>query len=360
MMEEIQTATADLWRLELKKAVGGSGVNCVDIIVVDLKTRSGLEGRGFSYVLGSPGKTATYAARELITNFIIKKPLVHPESLAQKIRQSFNRTGRGPNSIAHAALDTAVWDLYAKSLNCPVGIAMGGSEREIPVYGSGGFNTNQSPEEAAQQAHAYLEQGVKAVKPRVAGNRKDEKVIEAVRVAIGDKADLMLDANEKCDQTSAIRLLEMARSYNTLFVEEPLPANNLSGYRQISAKSSCSLAVGEHLQGVTEAYPFLADGICNIIQPDLAMMGGLTECLRLARYAEILNISVAPHFLPNIFIHLAVAMPNVVWLEDFPLLEPIFNSPETFNSSGMLELNGLPGLGLEWDEEAKKRYKVEF
>jgi L-alanine-DL-glutamate epimerase-like enolase superfamily enzyme len=360
MMEEIQTAVAALWRLELKKAVGGSGVNSVEIIVVDLKTNAGLTGRGFSYVLGSTGHTAAIAARELIANFIIKKPLPHPESLAREIRQSFNRTGRGPNSIAQAAVDTAIWDLYAKSLNCSVGIAMGGKVREIPVYGSGGFNTIQSPEEAAEQARSYIEQGVKAVKPRVAGNRKDEKVIEAVSYTIEDRADLMLDANEKCDQTSAIRLLEIARSHNALFVEEPLPAQNLPGYRQISARTSCAIALGEHLQGVTEAYPFMADGICNIIQPDLAMMGGLTECLRIARYAEILGISVAPHFLPHVFIHLAAAAPNVTWLEDFPLLEPLFGNPQAFNSNGMLKLKTLPGLGLEWDEDAEKQYKVDF
>jgi L-alanine-DL-glutamate epimerase-like enolase superfamily enzyme len=360
MIKEIQTATADLWQLKLDKAVGGSGVSAVDIIIVDLKTRDGLEGRGFSYVLGSSGQTATYAAREIIKNFLIKKTLTHPESLAREIRQSFNRTGRGPNAIAHAAIDTAAWDLYGKSLNCPVGIAMGGSEREVPVYGSGGFNATQSPDEAVEQALSYIDLGVKAVKPRVSGKRKDEKIIEAVRSAIGDNADLMLDANEKCNQASAIRLLEIAHSHNALFVEEPLPALSTEGYRQISAKSTCAIAVGEHLQGITESSPFLMNGICNIIQPDLAMMGGLTESLRLARYAEMLDISVAPHFLPNVFIHLAIAMPNVIWLEDFPLLEPIFGNPETFDSSGMLVLNGLPGLGLNWDEDAEKRYKVDF
>ena len=360
MTEVIDTALAKLWHVELEKTVGGSGVNTVDVIVVDIKTKGGLSGRGFSYVLGSTGRIATIAARELIENFIIKKPLPHPELLAREISQSFNRTGRGPNTIAQAAIDTAIWDLYSKSLDCSVGVAMGGKNREVPVYGSGGFDTIQSPEEAAEQASRYIERGVKAVKPRVAGSSKDEKVIEAVRFSIGDRADLMLDANEKCDQTSAIRLLEIASNHNTLFVEEPLPAHNLSGYRQISARSSSAIALGEHLQGATEAYPFLADGICNIIQPDLSMMGGLTECLRISRYAEILGISVAPHFLPHVFIHLAIAMPNVIWLEDFPLLESLFGNPKPFNTSGLLALNKLPGLGLVWDKEAEKRYKVNF
>jgi L-alanine-DL-glutamate epimerase-like enolase superfamily enzyme len=360
MVEEIQTAAAKLWHVELETTVGGSGVNAVDVIVVDLKTKAGLTGRGFSYVLGSTGRTATIAARELIESFIINKPLPHPELLAKEIRQSFNRTGRGPNVIAQAAIDTAIWDLYAKSLDCSVGVAMGGKAREVPVYGSGGFNTIQSPEEAAEQAQSYLERGVRAVKPRVAGSLKDEKVIEAVRYVIEGKADLMLDANEKCDQASAIRLMEVANNNGVLFVEEPLPAQNLSGYLQISKRTSCAIALGEHLQGVSEAYPFMADGICNIIQPDLAMMGGLTECLRIVRYAEIIGTSVAPHFLPHIFIHLAAVSSNITWLEDFPLLEPIFGNPQTFNSNGVMTLNGLPGLGLEWDEGAERQYKVDF
>jgi L-alanine-DL-glutamate epimerase-like enolase superfamily enzyme len=300
------------------------------------------------------------SARELIKNFVVNKPIPHPELLAREIRQSFNRTGRGPNSIAQAALDTAIWDLYAKALDCSVGVAMGGKPREITVYGSGGFNTNQAPEEAADQAQLYIGRGIKAVKPRVSGTRKDEKVIESVRSVIGDSVDMMLDANEKCDHASAIRLLEIANSNNTLFVEEPLPAQNLSGYRYISTRSSSAIALGEHLQGMTEAYPFMADGLCSIIQPDLAMMGGLTECLRIARYAEVLGISVAPHFLPHIFIHLAAVSENVIWLEDFPLLEPLFGNPQTFNTNGMLTPNGLSGLGLEWDKESEQRYKVDF
>ena len=360
VVDKIQKTTAELWHVKLETAVGGSGVNSVDVIVVDLETKAGLMSRGFSYVLSSSGRATTIAAREQLANFVTQTPLKHPELLAEEIRNSFNRTGRGPNAIAQAAIDTAIWDLYAKSLDCSVGIAMGGKARNVPVYGSGGFNTIQSPEEAANQAQSYLKRGVKAVKPRVAGNHKDEKVIETVKRVIGNEADLMLDANEKCDQSSALRLLEMACSHNVLFVEEPLPAHNLSGYRQIASRSTCAIALGEHLQGVTEAHPFMDDRICSMIQPDLAMMGGLTECLRLTRYAEILGISVAPHFLPHIFVHLAAVSPNVTWLEDFPLLEPIFGNPQTFDTNGSMTLSTLPGLGLEWDPDASKRYKVDF
>ena len=359
MTDVVKTAMAELWRVRLESAVGGSGVNSVDVIIVDLATEAGLSGRGFSYVLGTKGHTALAAAKEILCNFVSGRKMTHPELFARGVRNSFNRTGRGPNSIALASIDTAMWDLYAKSLDCSVGVVMGGEERHVPVYGSGGFNTIQSPTEAAEQALSYVKRGVKAVKPRVSGGRGDEPVIRAVKDAIGTGADLMLDANEKCDSASAMRLLEIASSYGALFVEEPLPAQDLSGYRFLSSRTRSGIALGEHLQGVVEAHPFMADGICAVIQPDLAMMGGLTECLRIARYAEIVGISVAPHFLPNVFVHLAAAAPNLTWLEDFPLLEPLFGDPQTFDADGMLSLGEQPGLGLEWSEEAREKYRLD-
>lgn len=88
------------------------------------------------------------------------------------------------------------------------------------------------------------------------------------------------------------------------------------------------------------------------------MMGGLTECLRVARLAEALGLEVAPHFLPNLFVHLAAASPSVTWLEDFPLLEPLLGNPQTFDGSGRLSLPDTPGHGLAWADGARESFRV--
>jgi L-alanine-DL-glutamate epimerase-like enolase superfamily enzyme len=208
------------------------------------------------------------------------------------------------------------------------------------------------------QARSYVRRGVKAVKPRVAGDPSDRQLIARICEFVEGTAFVAVDANEKCSAASAAWLLSTARDYGLLFIEEALPARDLAGYRALAA-GGVPLATGEHLQGLDEAAPFIADRLCRVIQPDLAMMGGITESLRVTRLAEALGVEVAPHFLPNLFVHLAAVSPSVTWLEDFPLLEPLFGNPATFDDAGRLAMPGVPGHGLLWADGARKDFRVE-
>src|SRR5690606_32223516 len=105
---------------------GGSGVASLDVLLAKAHLAGGLEGLGFSYVLGGSGQAALAAARLLAASHLEGKPLHHPESAWRGMAASLNRTGRGPNYIGLAALDVALWDAYAKALEVPLGIAMGG------------------------------------------------------------------------------------------------------------------------------------------------------------------------------------------------------------------------------------------
>jgi L-alanine-DL-glutamate epimerase-like enolase superfamily enzyme len=155
----------------------------------------------------------------------------------------------------------------------------------------------------------------------------------------------MVDANEKGDLPRAQRLLAAAADAGALFVEEPLPATEVLGYRLLAATAPCPIAHGEHLQGLDRFAVALADRTASVIQPDLAMAGGLTPCLQVAQLAQGAGVSVAPHFLPGLFVHLAAASPAVTWLEDFPLVEPYLEGwPQM--QDGMLSLSDRPGHGL--------------
>lgn len=351
---------AELWRYRLDKPVGGSGVASVDVIVTEIIDDQGRTGLGFSYVLAGDGDAAARAAQRLLDLHVIGKPFGHPESLHSRVRATFNRTGRGPLYVGLAAVDVAAWDLYAKQLGVPLGVAMGGAPRATAVYGSGGLRAGQDPAEAVETARAYVERGCRAVKPRVGGVPGDRALIADVADALQDKAFVAVDANEKCSTATADWLLRTAREYGLLFVEEPLPAHDMAGHRALAATSGVTIATGEHLQGLDEAAPFLTERLCRIIQPDLAMMGGLSECLRVTRLAEALGLEVAPHFLPNLFVHLAAVSSSVTWLEDFPLLEPLFGNPQTFDTSGQLSLSATPGHGLAWAAGARQSFKIAF
>ncbi len=357
-MSRFEKAETTLLRYQLDQPVGGSGVSAMDVVLVELTDSDGATGLGFAYVIGGEGgEVVLAAARSAIERLVLNQALVPPQSLWRRVLASFNRTGLGPNMVALAAIDVAAWDMEAHRRGVPMGVAMGGASRAVPVYGSGGFTPNQSPKEAADTALAHTARGLSAVKPRVRGASSDAALMGAVRAALPPNVEVMFDANEKCDLIRARRLLAEARDHGALFVEEPLPAYALAGYRSL-APGPVALAAGEHLQGRTSFLPFLSEGLVGLIQPDLSMAGGLTPVLEIATMAEAFDVSMAPHFLPGLFVHVASVSPAVTWLEEFPLLEPLFEGWPELGSNGLLEPREVPGHGLSVAEDVRKKFAL--
>ena len=148
--------------------------------------------------------------------------------------------------------------------------------------------------------------------------------------------------------------MAMARDHGLLFVEEPLPASSVEGYRKLAASAGAAIATGEHLQTRASFLPFISERIAAVIQPDLAMIGGLTPVLELATLAESFDAIVSPHFLPGLFAHVAAAAPSMRWLEEFPLLEPMFDGWPDIDANGGMIATASPGHGLTLNERYRK------
>jgi L-alanine-DL-glutamate epimerase-like enolase superfamily enzyme len=355
----IDHATASLLRYRLDAPVGGSGVSSVDLVIVDLVDADGATGLGFTYVLGSAGSAPVLAAaREQLERHVLGQSIVPPPALWSRVAAGFNRTGFGPNMLALAAIDVAAWDLHARRRGLPLGTAMGGVSRVVPVYGSGGFSATQAPAEAAAAAERHTARGYSAVKPRVRGARSDAPLLEAVCAVVPTHVQVMADANEKCDLPGARRLLDCARGLGLVFVEEPLPAAALEGYRALARAGGAAVAAGEHLQGRGAFLPFITEHLAAVVQPDLAMAGGLTPILEVAVLCEAFDVALSPHFLPGLFVHVAAASPAVTWLEDFPLIEPLFDGWPELSPAGTLEPRAAPGHGLVLEPTARRRFAV--
>lgn len=339
-------ASARIAAFKLDKPVGGSGVAAVDVVIVDVADSDGARGLGFSYVLGGCATAVLAAATDQIERHVRGKAIAPPQAIWRRVASGFNRTGYGPNIIALAALDVALWDLWAKRQSLPLYAAMGGEARAVDVYGSGYFNPAQTPEQAVDAALPQIARSLKAIKPRVKGARSDAALLQAVRKAIPDSVHIMTDANEKCDLASARWLLACARDQGLLFVEEPMPAYAIEGYRALNAAEPGLVASGEHLQGRHSFMPLVSERLVNTIQPDLAMVGGLTPCLELAATADAFDIALSPHFLPGVFVHLACATPAVKWIEEFPLLEPMFEGWPEIDAGGQMKPRDVAGHGL--------------
>ena len=354
----ITHATASLLRYGLDVPVGGSGVSSVDVIVVDMTDKDGAIGLGFSYVLAGGGEVVLAAARAQLQRHVINQPAIPPRALWRRIAAGFNRAGLGPNLLALAAIDVAAWDLDARRRGVPLGVALGGELRPVPVYGSGAFTATQSPAAAAEAARAHAARGLRAVKPRMRGAREDAGVLAAVRAALPAGVHVMADANEKCDLLAARWLLAAARDQGVLFVEEPLPASAVEGYRALAASGGAAMATGEHLQGRAAFLPFITEGIAAVVQPDLAMAGGLTPMLEICTLCEAFDVAVSPHFLPGLFVHLAAASPVVTWIEEFPLLEPLFDGWPALSAGGTLTPGSAPGHGLAIPGDRRAHFAI--
>lgn len=359
MAGTIKKASAELWVYPLSGPTGGSGITAVDVIVVDLEDDQGNTGTGFSYVLGGGGRTVTGATRDMLDRFVSDQEIIPPQAMWRRLAGSLNRLGRGVGYLAIAAIDVAMWDLHAKRQGVPLSTALGGVARTLPVYGSGGFGPMQDPDAAVARALDYADRGCTAVKLRVAGAPSDIPRIQAVAEALPDGVDIMADANEKCDLTRAQWLVNVLADVNALWLEEPLPAQDTNGFATLAQNSAVPIATGEHHQGAVELTPLMEARAVSVIQPDLAMMGGITECLRVAQMAEHYGLVVSPHFLPSLFIHVAAAAPSIRWMEDFPLLEPLFDNPVDMGADGNISPPDGPGHGLVWADGAREQYRSE-
>lgn len=348
---KIRKVALSILNHKLPGATGGSGVTEVDVITCEIAAEDGAQGFGFSYAIGGRGAASACAARAITGELLVGARLDHPEAVWQRLRAACNRTGRGPNFVGLAAVDVALWDLHARRLGVSLGEAMGGAQRPVAGYGSGGYRPGQSDEDILAQIGRHRDAGFKAIKLRLSGAPQDIRVVEMVATHLGDGMRFMVDMNEKGSLTTARTLMAAVAEHHGFFVEEPLPAHDVDGYRALARSHPALAAAGEHLQGADAFLPFLKDGLCAVVQPDLAMMGGLTECLRLGRAAELFGVEVMPHFLPGLFVQLAAATPSVTLLEDFPLLEPLLDGLPGFDGAGMMAPREVPGHGLSLKPE---------
>jgi L-alanine-DL-glutamate epimerase-like enolase superfamily enzyme len=361
-MITIADARAELWRYRLDPPAGS--VTAMDVVVTTLTAEDGQTGTGFVPVALGVDDLPLRAARSLLERFVAGTALDHPVALWRRIVGSFGhgvrsyRTGFGPHFNALASIDVAAWDLYAKALNVPMGVAMGGTPRRMPVYGSGRFKRGQDPQEAADIASAFMREGARGVKVRCEAVPRDAKLLRAVAERIDGEIDLMIDANQRGTESSAVRLLHEAAAVGALFVEEPLPVTHHAGYEALARTTPCPIATGENFCGSQEAAPYLINRWCSVIQPDLTSMAGLTECLRTAQLAEHCNVEVAPHFFPGLFIQLAACTPHMKWLEDFPTIEPLFAVIPVMEPDGYMTPPDAPGHGLVLSDDARAEFRI--
>jgi D-galactarolactone cycloisomerase len=288
---------------------------------------------------------------------------------------SFRVPPPGPLRRGNASVDIALWDLIGKACGKPLYKLWGGEREKVTVYAS--TVKLSTAGETPLLASELLKQGWKAIKLRLHHEAMEEDVrsVEAVRRAVGDRMEIMTDANQA--QSSGVwqpgvrwdfqRALETARVLHRLncsWLEEPLPRYAFDQLSELTRRVDIPLAGGEHNSGFLEFGSMLERGVYDILQPDVRVCGGITELRKIATLAQSFGKRVEPHHgggpITSIaLLHLVASWPHASWLEllhDPPIGAyqhrfSVFRSPPVLDKNGCMSVPEGPGLGVEIDPD---------
>lgn len=318
---------------------------------VRIRMADGSEGTGYTYTIGTGGSSVVALLRDHLAPQLIGRDPSLVEQIWRDLLFATHATSVGAiTSLALCAVDTALWDWRCRRDGQPLWRAAGGAQTSVPVYTTEGGWLHLSPDELVRQSVEAQEQGflgakVKVGKPRLA---EDLARLRAVRQAVGDGFEIMVDANQCFTLGEALRRAPHYADLAIGWFEEPLPGDDLEGHRRLAAQATLPIAVGESLYSPGQFGDYVRAQACHIVQVDVARVGGITPWLKVAHLAECCNLAVAPHFLMELHVSLTTAVPNGAWLEYIPQLDAVASSRVAI-AGGRATPPETPGLGIAWD-----------
>jgi galactonate dehydratase len=320
-----------------------------------------------------------------------KNPLnVH--RLFEDLRKSgiFQGAQAGMYVAVLSAIETALWDIAGKALNLPVYQLLGGKFRDkIRVYCDTALYQRNlpQPKDFADAATKAKSMGFNAMKfdldqandpnkydfynwtasPAELQRMVDQ--ITAAREAVGPKIDILVDMHGRYDAVTAQAISKRLEPLNLLWLEEPIPAENIDAYKLITESTSTPIAAGENHYLAYGFRKMLEMGAIDIIMPDLQKTGGLGEGQRIANLANLYYTPFAPHMVASFLgcmasCHVCASVPNFLILEwqsyfhTDPMFKEIVKYDGDWVKDSFITLSEKPGIGVEINEEAMKKYAV--
>jgi mandelate racemase len=329
------------------------------VILIDLLTEEGIVGH--SYLEPYIVKSLHYLVPALNDlGSMLKGRRVAPIELFDAARKSLHFVGyEGLSMIAASGLDMAAWDALAKAAKLPLCVLLGGSIGPVKSYNSNGLWL-KAPAAVAEEAIQLREEGGFAgLKLRLGRDRAadDLATLDAVRKAVGDDMELMVDFNQGLDLADALRRCHMIDGHGLAWIEEPILYDNLDGHAQLAAELSTPIQIGENFYGPRAMHSALQKKACDLVMPDFMRIGGVTGWIRAAAIAGAAGIPVSTHLYPEVAAHMMRVTETAHWLEWQDWTDPLLQRPYLVKD-GLLHIPDVPGVGLDWNEDAVKRYLV--
>ena len=322
-----------------------------ETILLTLRCSDGIEATGYAYTIGTGGSSVMALLHDHLAPRLLGRNPLHIEAIWKDLFFHTHATAVGAiTSLALACVDTALWDWRARSQQLPLWQLLGGAQSRVPVYTTEGGWLHLGADELVAQTLAAQAQGFKGAKIKIGRPHVSEDVarLAAVRAAVGPGFELMTDANQGFNRPEVVRRAAAFAPFDLAWLEEPLPAEDVAGHRQLRESTAIPVAVGESMYHLSQFREYLEQGACSIVQPDVARIGGITPWIKVAHLAEGFDVPVCPHFLMELHVSLCAAVPNAAWVEYIPQLDDITTSRIRVEG-GYAYPPDTPGLGIEWD-----------
>ncbi len=358
-------------------------------LFVKIYTNQGIYGCGE----GVDAVAGSYHLVQRLGRFLKDQNPLNVNRLFEQLRKGavFGGAQAGMYVAVLSAIETALWDIAGKALNAPVYQLLGGKFRDrVRLYMDTALYQNQlpKPQDFATAAKEAVSMGFTAVKfdldqandpnkydrfnwtasPAEIQRMYDQ--MAAAREAVGPKIDICADMHGRYDAPTGQRAAKVLEPLNLMWLEEPIPAENIDAYAEITKSTSTPICAGENHYLAYGFRPLLEKGAVDIIMPDLQKTGGLGEGQRIANLANLYYVPFAPHMVASYLgamaaAHVCASVPNFLILEwqiyfhKEPMFKEIvkFDGPE-FTKDGFIQVSDKPGIGVDINEEGMKKYAV--
>lgn len=341
-------------------------------VFVTVETNTGLQGIAEATIHDKP-ETVTTAIDEMSNYFVGESPFDTEQLFLRMYRDEWY-SRNVVNTTVVSAIDTACWDIKGKHYGEPLYKLLGGSVhgRWLRAYANGWYtDTHGSPERFGEAAQRVIDDGYDAMKFDPFGSawqRMDRETfndsierVRAVREAVGPDIDLLIEGHGRFAPSVAVEISDKIAEFNVTWFEEPCPPDNVDGLRQVAEKSRVPIVTGERGMSKYAFRELLANTDINVVQPDLANTGGVTEGKKIAALAEAEHVGFAPHnpqgpVATAMCAHVDVSSPSFMIQEVFEDYDvdwkgDLLKDPITIED-GRLRVPEGPGLGVELDMDA--------
>lgn len=347
--------------------------------LVRIETEEGISGVGECMV-----RLAPTATRDIVRNLapmLIGKDVLDREAIWELLYGTMMNRGhsRGFYTEAISGIDIALWDCAAKTLDVPLYTLLGGRHHEkLKAYASS--IRFREMDVVIAQALDFKKRGFQAMKIKIGRNLTkpdlDIEFVRAIREAVGDDIQLMVDAN--CaygeDVATALYVGRAMQDLGIYWFEEPLSPDNIDGNAQLAAALDIRIALGEADFMAYGAREFLARKAVDIFQPNISRTGGITEARKIAALLQAHHIPYAPHtgscsaVCLAATLQFAVALPNFLMFEYMqsdwskaqpnPLRHDLLKQPVEVFEDGYMIIQERPGIGVELNEDVVDNWRV--